>query len=62
MKDVTITPRFELKQKVLIAPINVTGKVVAYYYSTELEYKVRYFDNGDPREAYFYEDELQAVK
>ena len=59
-KPITITPVFVLKQKVKMIDINLTGRVVAYYYKTEIQYHVRYFDKGDVRTVYFYEDELKG--
>ena len=59
--DLIIKPTFRIGQKVLIEPINVTGKIFAYYYLNQIEYRVRYFDDGNPKEVYFFEDELKAV-
>ena len=61
VERLVIQPAFPRNQKVLIKELNVVGKVLAYYYRDGLEYNVRYFDNGNVREVYFYEDELQAV-
>lgn len=59
---ITIKPKYALKQKVFIKDINIIGRVMAYYYKTELQYQVRYFDSGEARTMYFYEDELTNVK
>lgn len=56
-----IEPIFSKDQRVLIEELNVTGKVLSYYYRDRLEYNVRYFDDGNVREVYFYEEELKAV-
>lgn len=57
----TIETKFELKDKVSIIELNIVGTVMAFYYSTEIEYKIRYFDSGDPRELFFYESELCKI-
>lgn len=56
-----IETKFELGEKVAVKEINKTGKVMAFFYATQIEYKVRYFDGGDPRELFFYEDEISKV-
>jgi hypothetical protein len=56
-----IRPAFALYEKVLIRELNVTGKIVAYYYRSQIEYNVRYFDDGKVQEVYFLEDELKSI-
>lgn len=57
-----IETKFEIGDKVVINELNVAGKVVAFYYDIQLEYKVRYFDSGDLNHIFFLEDELEVVK
>lgn len=57
-----IETKFEIGDKVVINELNIAGKVVAFYYDIQLEYKVRYFDSGDLNHIFFLEDELEVVK
>lgn len=56
-----ISFKFNLGQRVVIKDLSVTGKVVAYYYRHHIEYLVRYFDDAQPQDVYFLEDELHEV-
>ena len=55
--------KFEIGQKVEILPIQVTGRVVALYVAQAgPEYKVRFFDNCECNEIFFFPDELKAIQ
>jgi len=57
----TIITKFELFEPVKIKPLeDLKGKVVGVWISSKdiIEYKVAYFFNGDRKEAYLTDDEL----
>ena len=58
----TIETKYELEEKVVVSELNITGRVIAFYYETKIEYKIRYFDSGDVRSVYFFENELQSIR
>lgn len=54
-----INSKFDIFDKIYIPEISRDGKIIAIWItSLALEYKVKYFHNGDVKEAYFLEDEL----
>ena len=54
---------FELKSHVKIIPLELIGRVTGVSLSeTGIEYRVRYFDNCEPRQEYFFVDELEKVR
>lgn len=51
--------KFSMHDKVKITDLNIRGRVIALYLSEGgKQYRVRYFDDAEPRTEYFYEDEL----
>lgn len=53
---------FDLGERVLIEEINVKGRVIAFYVTQgNIEYKVRYFDNCECMDSYFYYDDLKKI-
>lgn len=53
---------FSLGQRVRIKELNRPGRVLAIFIGdTGYQYKVRYFDDGDAKEVYFFTDELEEV-
>ena len=51
---------YNIRQEVLIKPLEAYGMVVALYYSDNgPEYKVRYFYEGEARTEFFYPEELK---
>lgn len=53
-----INTKFNLNQRIYIIELKCWGKIKTLFYDGEIFYKVRYFDNKDPKEVYFLEDEL----
>jgi len=55
--------KFELKQTVKIKELDHTGTIrqclICYL---GIQYEVRYFDKGDAKHAWFYEDEVEEMK
>lgn len=52
--------KFNIKDKVSIKQLDWDGIILAIFIGeTGIQYKVRYFYNGDAKEIYFYEEELQ---
>lgn len=51
---------FNIKDKVNIIELNLTGKVIGIYInlSGDVSYKVRYFHNEEPKEVYFEDYEI----
>lgn len=53
---------YRLNDKVRIAPLETTGRVVGLYLCEEgAQYRVRYFYEGSARTEYFYADELHGA-
>ncbi len=48
-----ISTKYELAEKVDIPELKVGGRVIAFFYQSELQYLARYFDNGEATDAYF---------
>jgi hypothetical protein len=58
----TYEVKFDLKQKVRITELERNGIVNGIFIGLNgIEYKVRYFDNCESKEVYFYEFELEKV-
>lgn len=56
----TITTVFELNEIVKIVPLDMCeGRIVNFWISNRIEYKVRYFHGGELKEVYFLESELE---
>lgn len=54
---------FSLGETVYITELKSIGRVIALYVSeTGLQYRVRYFYNGEAKDTYFYPDEIAMVK
>lgn len=58
--NLRINTKYNLRQKVYIAPIKVWGKILNIFIgmSGDIQYNCRYFDGVSPKDCYFYEDEL----
>lgn len=55
--------KFYIQHKVHIAELNRSGYVIMILIDgTGIQYKVRYFDEAELREVYFYDWELTEVK
>lgn len=53
---------YRLNDKVRIAPLETTGRVVGLYLCEDgAQYRVRYFYEGSARTEYFYADELHGA-
>lgn len=53
---------YQLNDKVRIAPLETTGRVVGLYLCEDgAQYRVRYFYEGAARTEYFYADEIHAA-
>ena len=48
----------DIKQRVYIKELQIWGVVLAIHMNNSLKYLVRYFDDKDAKECYFYEEEL----
>jgi len=55
---------YDLLSEVCIKQLETTGRVIGIYLSeTSLQYRVRYFYNGEAKTVYFFADELsQRIK
>lgn len=62
-KTMTIETRTEIGHRVkIIAMEGTSGRVLSFFYGQNgLQYYVRYFHNGDEKQVYFFEDELEFV-
>lgn len=56
-----IETEFDLHQVVCIKPLSIDGIILAIFVQTKIEYKVKYYHDGTPIEAYFFESELGKV-
>lgn len=57
----TIEFKFSLKDKVLIKEIQRPGNIELIQFSAlGIEYRVCYWDNGDRKQVWVYEDDLEA--
>jgi hypothetical protein len=57
--NMTIETRYELKESVLIVALDRKEIVIGIWLGDSgLKYLVRYFDNAEAREIYFYPEEL----
>ena len=55
-----IETKFDIHDRVRIAELERTGRVISLWIIPKgIEYQVRYFDNGEARTVYFFEDELE---
>lgn len=55
--------KFNLKDKVKIIDLDWKGIIIAIFIGDlGVQYKVRYFYNGEAKEVYFFEDELEKVE
>lgn len=53
---------FNIGEKVKIKELNIKGKINAIYIGKQtIEYNVRYFCDGVPKEVYFSIDELELI-
>lgn len=56
-------PPFSMHQRVRIKELDLTGRIVARYEADHgMQYKVRYFHNGDEKLVYLFGDEIEAEK
>jgi hypothetical protein len=63
MLDEQYPIQFFLKQKVRIKELDRSGIINGIFIGLNgIEYRVRYFDNCDSKEVYFYDFELEDVK
>lgn len=54
-----IITRFNLKETVQIIELKRIGKILSIYVSESgVQYQIRYFEGGDAKTCYFYEDEI----
>jgi hypothetical protein len=54
-----IDTKFDINKSVKIIPLeNLVGRIISIFYLNQIEYRVRYFHNGELKEVYFLEDEL----
>jgi hypothetical protein len=52
-----------LKDRVRIPELETKGRVIALFISdVGTQYQVRYFDHGDVKTVYFFDDELELIK
>jgi len=55
--------KFQLKDKVKIIDLDWKGIIISILINDlGVKYNVRYFYNGDAKEIYFFEEELQKVE
>lgn len=58
-----MNPQFSIKEKVFLPDeigSNIPGRIVNIWISESgIQYKVRYFWQGEAKEIYFFEDELR---
>ena len=55
-----ISTIFSIKDNVKIIPLNKNGVIKSIFISsTGISYNVRYFENLEPKEVYFFEEELE---
>lgn len=55
--------KFNINEKVYIIPFKREGRIKAFYANDNaIQYYVRYFDEADIKEIYFYEGELKRIK
>lgn len=57
-----IKTQFDYNQRVYIPELKTAGRINALFLTPQVSYRVRFFDNKEPREVYFEEDELAAIK
>jgi hypothetical protein len=57
----TINTKFEIGQRVFIEGLNISGTIISVYYLNRIEYRVRFFDAGNIRDPYFFEEELKEI-
>ena len=51
--------KWKPRDGITIVELKRPGRVIAIYVSeTGIQYQVRYFDNGEAKTVYFYEEEL----
>jgi hypothetical protein len=54
---------FHIGNKVKIIPLGRDGKVISIWITAKgITYEVRYFDNAEAKNIYFYSDELEFVQ
>lgn len=59
----TIKVDFNLKDKVNINGLGITGQIISIFISKMgIEYKVRYLIDKEPREYYFYPEDLSPFE
>jgi hypothetical protein len=54
-----INTKFNIDQKIYIKELKIWGTIISIVYTTRLEYFVRYFNDFEPKNIYFLENELQ---
>lgn len=53
---------FNIQQKVKMVELGICGTVKSIWIDSKgVSYQIRYFWNGEGKEAYFFEDELRCV-
>lgn len=57
-----VETQFDYDQRVYIPELKTVGRINALFFTPKVSYRVRFFDNKEPREIYFEEDELAAIK
>lgn len=63
MKKSKIEVDFSLKDKVKVKELGITGQVVAIFISKMgIEYKIRYLVDKEPKEYYFYPEDLSSFE
>lgn len=56
-----IKTHFEMSQRVRIKDLNIIGRVIAVWFESKIQIRVRFWLNGDLKELYFFEDELEPA-
>ena len=56
----TIETKYNIKQRVYISELKIWGKIKGLYIDDDnyYSYKIRFFDGKDPKECYFYDEEI----
>lgn len=59
----TISTKYNLGDHVRIPGLNVEGRVFAIFFAGRvIEYRVRFASNGDFKEGFFWEDEVELKR
>lgn len=53
-----INTKYNINQKVYVPELKIWGKIISILINSHVKYNVRFFNNFDPKEVYFLEDEL----